>query len=130
MAIQVITPFIYCAIKIYGTVNKVLSSKLGVSLQPRSSLLSVCVFSNHKKMVLISKSIKFFQHIGIIIPRFSLFQKQSNFSNILEFSYRDSVYFRSSQIFPTYWNYHTEIQFISEAVKFFQHIGIIIPRFS
>ena len=73
MAIQVITPFIYCAIKIYGTVNKVLS-------------------------------------ILAVRQRFSLFQKRSNFANLLELSDRDSVYLRSCQIFPICWNYYTEIQ--------------------
>ena len=34
-------PFIYSAIEIYCTVNEVLSNKLGVSLQPGSSLLPV-----------------------------------------------------------------------------------------
>ena len=35
------SPFIYSTIEIYCTVNEVLSNKLGVSLQPRSSLLPV-----------------------------------------------------------------------------------------
>ena len=35
------SPFIYSAMEIYCTVNEVLSNKLGVSLQPRSSLLPV-----------------------------------------------------------------------------------------
>ena len=33
--------------------------------------------------------------------------------------------FTSGQIIPAHWNYLTEIQFISKAVKLFQVIGII-----
>ena len=78
-------------------------------------------------MILVSKAVKLFQLIGIIWLRFSLFQKWSNYSNLLEWSDRDSVYFRSDQIILTYWNYLTKIQFISEVVKLFQLIGIIWP---
>ena len=74
--------------------------------------------------------VKLFQHIGITRPKFSLSQKRSNYSNLLELSDRDPAYLGSGQIIPTYWNYQTEIQLISEAVKLFQLIGIIRPRFS
>ena len=65
----------------------------------------------------ILEAVKLFQLIGIIRPKFSLSKKRSNYSNLLELSDRDSVYLRIGQIIPTYWNYQTEIQFVSEATK-------------
>ena len=104
-------------------------------------------------LIVFSKAVELFQLVGIIWLRFRLFQKWSNYSNSLELSdwysvyfksgqviptYWNylieiqfiSVYFRSGQIIPTYWNYLTEIQFISEVVKLFQLIGIIWLIFS
>ena len=59
------------------------------------------------------------QHSVYIQFIFSLFQKWSNYSNLLEWYERYSVYFRSGQIILTYWNYMTDIQFISKTVKLF-----------
>ena len=74
-------------------------------------------------MILVSNVVKLFQLIRIIWPRFSLFQKWSNYYNLLELSDWDLN-------IPTYWNYLTEIQLISEVVKLFQLIGITWPRFN
>ena len=74
-------------------------------------------------MILVSNVVKLFQLIRIIWPRFSLFQKWSNYYNLLELSDWDLN-------IPTYWNYLTEIQLISEVVKLFQLIGITWSRFN
>ena len=74
-------------------------------------------------MILVSNAVKLFQLIRIIWPRFSLFQKWSNYYNLLELSDWDLI-------IPTYWNYLTKIWFISKMVKLCQLIGIIWPRFS